>query len=58
LALCGLGSIVSGSTFSPARPPAIPLAGMLLAYPIETSLTIYSQVSVHEYLAGGWPRWG
>ena len=24
----GLGSFIYGSTFSPARPPAIPLAGM------------------------------
>jgi hypothetical protein len=57
LTLCGLGSIVSGSTFSPARPPAIPLAGMLLGRTLETCLTINSKVSVHEYLVGGWPRW-
>jgi len=54
LTLCGLESLVSASTFSPARPPAIPLAGMLPQKFIEIYLIVYSQVSVYEHLAGSW----
>jgi hypothetical protein len=46
-----LESPVSSSTFSPARPPSIPLAGMYFVKNRETYLTKNSQVSVHANLA-------
>ena len=55
LTLCGLASLASGSTFSPARPPAIPLAGMsLVGKSLSSHLTNYSQVAVYEHLARSW----
>jgi hypothetical protein len=51
LTLAVLESLVSSSTFSPARPPAIPLAGRLLVKIRETCLIMNSQISVYEYLA-------
>ncbi|KAN0095547.1 DUF1793 domain containing protein [Hyaloscypha variabilis] len=54
LTLCGLGSLVSGSTFSPARPPAIPLA--VKSPYMNTWLEVGSDGGSGGILPGYWPR--
>ncbi|KAE9367621.1 DUF1793-domain-containing protein [Stipitochalara longipes BDJ] len=54
LTLCGLGSFVSGSTFSPARPPAIPLA--VKSPYMNTWLEVGSDGGSGGVLPGYWPR--
>ncbi|PMD18325.1 DUF1793-domain-containing protein [Hyaloscypha hepaticicola] len=52
-ALCGLGSFVSGSTFSPARPPAIPLA--VKSPYMQTWLEVGQDGGSGGVLPGYWP---
>jgi hypothetical protein len=52
-AVLGVGvSVALGSTFKPARPPAIPLAGKPCSVlrTENVSSRVYSQVTLHEHL--------